>query len=136
MSTHGYVEYDENSLAVRPLAELQTLRLSDASQDVRGWELHDRGGRRVGLVADLLVDIDRLRSDGLLVSVADGDRAGALVVVPLDGLAPDLAGRRLMPGAGMAPIALRYQSTTRYAVWAAVAVAIIAFAVWILGSLG
>jgi multidrug transporter EmrE-like cation transporter len=36
----------------------------------------------------------------------------------------------------MAAIAVRYVSTTRYAIWGAIAVAIIALAGWILGFFG
>lgn len=134
MSTNGFLEYDRNSVAVRPLAELQMLRLIDSARDVRGWEVHGQDGRRLGTVADLLVDIDRLRADTLLVSLAGCDRADTMVVVPLDGLAPERGShRRLVPGEGMAPIALRYQSTTRYAIRGAIGLAIIALAAWILG---
>ena len=137
MSTNEFLEYDTNSVAVRPLAELPMLMLADRARDVRGWEVHDRDGRRLGRVADLLVDIDRLRADALLVSLVGEDRSGDLVVVPLQGLAPETGGdRRLVPGDGMAAIAVRYVSTTRYAIWGAIAVAIIALAGWILGFFG
>jgi sporulation protein YlmC with PRC-barrel domain len=133
MSTNEFLEYDKNSMAVRPLAELPMLRLVDGARDVRGWEVLARDGRRLGTVADVLVDIDRLRADTLLVSLA-GDGAGATVVVPLAGLSAEHGGhRRLVSGEGMPPIAVHYQSTTRYAIWAAIAVAIIALAGWILG---
>lgn len=134
MSTNGFPAYDTNSMVVRPLAELPTLRVADGARDVRGWEVRGHDGRRLGTVADLLVDIDRLRADTLLVSLAEGDRAGALVVVPLTGLSPAPGTtRRLVPGEGMPPIGLRYQSTTRYAIWVAIAVVITALAGWVLG---
>jgi sporulation protein YlmC with PRC-barrel domain len=134
MSTNRFPAYDPNSMVVRPLTELPTLRVDDEARDVRGWEVRGHDGGRLGRVADLLVDIDRLRADTLLVSLAEGDRAGAMVVVPLHGLSPEPgSNRRLVPGEGMPPIALRYQSTTRYAIWVAVAVVIIALAGWGLG---
>ena len=137
MSANEFLEYDNDSVAVRPLAELPMLMVADRARDVRGWEVHDRDGRRLGTVADLLVDIDRLRADALLVSLVGGDRSGALVVVPLQGLAPERGGyRRLIPGDGVSPIVVRYQSTTRYAVWAGIALATIALAGWILGFFG
>jgi hypothetical protein len=137
MSTNGFFEYDNNSLAVRRLAELPMLRLADRTRDVRGWHVYGREGRQLGTVADLLVDIDRLKAETLLVSLADGDRAGTMVVVPLQSLAPGHGGqRRLVPGGGMPPIALQYQSTTRYAMWLAIAVAIMALAGWMLGFYG
>ena len=134
MSSNGFLVYDTNSIVVRPLAELPTLRVADGARDVRGWEVRGHDGRRLGTVADLLVDIDRLRADTLLVSLASGDGAGAMVVVPLHGLSLEHgSNRRLVPGEGMPPIGLRYQSTTRYAIWVAIAVAIIALAGWVLG---
>ena len=134
MSTKGFLAYDTNSMVVRPLTELPTLRVADRARDVRGWEVRGHDGRRLGTVTDLLVDIDRLRAETLLVSLDGGDRAGAMVVVPLHGFSPERgSNRRLVPGEGMPPIGLRYQSTTRYAVWVAIAVVIIALAGWVLG---
>ena len=136
MITNGFLEYDKSSLAVRPLAELPTLRLVDSARDVRGWEVRARDGRPLGTVVDLLVDIDRLRADTLLVSVADAGRDDALIIVPLQALAPERGGaHRLMLGEGMAPIALRYESTTRYALGGAIVVALLVLAAWILGFL-
>ena len=134
MSANGFLAYDRNSIAVRPLTELPTLRVADRARDVRGWEVRGRDGRRLGTVADLLVDIERLKADALLVSLSGGDRAGAMVVVPLHGLSPEHgSNRRLVPGEGMPPIGLRYQSTTRYVIWVAIAVVIIVLAGWALG---
>mgnify|MGYP003575137766 CR=1 FL=1 len=134
MSTNGLPAYDKNSMVVRPLTELPTLRVADQARDVRGWEVRSHDGRRLGTVADLLVDIDELRADTLLVSLAGGDRAGAMVVVSLQSLSPEHgSNRRLVPGEGMPPIGLRYQSTTRYPIWVAIAVAVVALGGWILG---
>jgi hypothetical protein len=134
MSTNDFRAYDTNSMVVRPLTELPTLRVADRARDVRGWDVLGPDGRRLGIVADLLVDIDQLRADTLLVSLAGGDRAGAIVVVPLHGLTPEHGSkRRLVPGEGMPPIVLRYQSTTRYTVLVAIALVIIALAGWVLG---
>ena len=134
MSTNGFHAYDKNSMVVRPLTELPTLRVADRARDVRGWEVRSHDGRRLGTVADLLVDIDRLRADTLLVSLAGSDRAGAMVVVSLNGLSPEHgSNRRLVPGEGMPPIDLRYTSTTHYAIWVAIAVVIIGLAGWALG---
>lgn len=134
MSTNEFLAYDANSMVVRPLAELPTLRVAARARDVRGWDVRGHDGRRLGTVADLLVDIDRLRADTLLVSLAGGDRAGAMVVVPLHGLSPEHGSNRLLvPGEGMPPIGIRYQSTTRYTIWVAIAVVTIALAGWVLG---
>ena len=134
MSTNGFPEYDANSIVVRPLTELPTLRLVDQARDVRGWQVRGHDGRRLGTVADLLVDIDRLEADTLLVSLAGGDRAGTMVVVPVHDVSPEPGNSlRLVPGEGMPPFGLRYQSTTRYAVWVAIAVVIVSLAGWVLG---
>jgi sporulation protein YlmC with PRC-barrel domain len=136
MGTKGFLAYDQDSLVARPLAELPTLRLAAGAQDVRGWDIHAHDGRRLGNVVDLLVDIDRLRAETLLVSLVGRDHAGALVVVRLDSLSADGTHRRLVPGEGMPPIAVRYQSTTRYSIWVAIAVAVVALAGWMLGFFG
>ena len=102
MSTNEFLAYDRNSMVVRPLTELPTLRVADPAHDVRGWEVRGHDGHRLGTVADLLVNIDQLSADTLLVSLVGGERADTMVVVPLDGLSPDHGGhRRLVPGDGM-----------------------------------
>ena len=134
MSTGGFLAYDKDSFVARPLTELPMLRLADQARDVRGWEIYGQDGHRLGTVVDLLVDIDRLRADALLVSPAGSDDAGAMLVVPLRSLSPDCGSpRRMVPGEGMPPIAIRYQSTTRYALWVAIVAAMLALAGWMLG---
>ena len=134
MSTNDFPAYDTDSLVVRPLSDLATLRLADRARDLRGWEVLGRDGDRIGTVADLLVNVDRLTADTLLVSLADVDRVGAMVVVPLHGLSREHGStRRLVAGEGIAPIDLRYQSTTRYAGWVAIVVVILALAGWSFG---
>jgi hypothetical protein len=134
MSTGGFRAYDKDSFVARPLTELPMLRLADQARDVRGWEIDGQDGHRLGTVVDLLVDIDRLSADALLISPAGSDDADAMLVVPLHGLSPDRSSpRRMVPGEGMPPIAIRYQSTTRYALWGAIAAAVIALAGWMLG---
>jgi sporulation protein YlmC with PRC-barrel domain len=133
MSANEFPGYDRNSTSVRPLTEVPALRVADPERDVRGWDVLDRDGRRLGTVADLLVDIDRLRADTLLVSLTSADPESAMVVVPLHGLSSEQGShRRLVPGEGMPPIGVRYQSTTRYAIWVAMALGIIALAWWVL----
>jgi sporulation protein YlmC with PRC-barrel domain len=134
MSSGGFRAYDKDSFVARPLTELPMLRLADQARDVRGWEIDDQDGHRLGTVVDLLVDIDRLSADALLISPAGSDDADAMLVVPLHSLSPDRGSpRRMVPGEGMPPIAIRYQSTTRYALWGAIAAAVIALAGWMLG---
>jgi hypothetical protein len=132
-----FVEYDDESPALRPLAEVPALRLVHSHRDVRGWEIHGQDGRPLGRVVDLLVDVDALQAKALLVSRAGERGDGSRAVVRLQALAPeDRAHRRLTPGAGMEPIALRYQSTTRFTLWAAIVIVIVAFAAWMMGVFG
>ena len=134
MTSGGFLAYDKDSVDARPLTELPMLRLADQARDVRGWEIYGQDGHPLGTVVDLLVDIDRLSADALLVSPARSDDAGAMLVVPLHSLSPDRGSpRRMVPGEGMPPIAIRYQSTTRYALWVAIVAALIALAGWMLG---
>ena len=137
MSTDPFIEYEGNSSALRPLGELPTLRLVDAERDVRGWEIRAQDGQLLGAVADILIDVDRLEANSLLVSLAGGHHQGRPGVVPLRALAPeDRTRRRLTLGDGMAPIRVRYQSTTRLALWAAIAIAIVTLAWWVMGAFG
>ena len=134
MAPNGFLEYDSDSMVERPLTELPTLRIADPARDVRGWEVRSHDGSRLGTVTDLLVDIDRLTANALLVAPAGSDRAGAMVVVHLHALSQEPgSNRRLVSGTGMPPIGLRYESTTRYSIWVAIAVVIVAVAAWVLG---
>ena len=114
---------------VRPLFELPALRLADGARDVRGWEVQDTAGEVLGLVTDLLADPDRLVSEFLLVS---GKAVPGDAIVPVSRM--EVRGSHLVPGRGLEPIPLRYQSTTRLTLWAAAAVAVLVL-LWVLWSL-
>ena len=129
-------EADDTGVDVRPFADLPTLRLVEPARDVRGWEIHERDGRPLGTVVDLLVDVDRLEARKLLVALSGPPDPGGTTTVQVDRLAPeDTTARRLTLGHGMAPIALGYQSTTRLAVWATIGTAILALIGWMTGLL-
>ena len=113
---------------LRPLADLPALRLADGARDVRGWEVRDAGGEVLGLVTDLLADPDRLVSEFLVVS--DKAMSGE-AIVPVDKM--EIRASHLVPGSGLAPIALRYQSTTRLTLWAA-GVAALLVLIWVIWS--
>ena len=113
---------------LRPLADLPALRLADGSGDVRGWEVQDAGGETLGLVTDLLADPDRLVSEFLLVS--DKESSGE-AIVPLDRM--EIRGSNLVPGSGLAPIPLAYQSTTHLTLWTAAAAALFVL-IWVIWS--
>lgn len=112
---------------VRPLAELPALRLADGARDVRGWELRDTGGELLGVVTDLLADPDGLVSEFLVVS----DDVSAETIVPLASM--EIRGSHLVPGSGLEPIRLQYQSTTHLTLWALAAAALIVL-IWVVWS--
>lgn len=112
---------------VRPLADLPALRLADGAQDLRGWELRDTAGELLGVVTDLLADPDRLVSEFLVVS----DDVSAESIVPVARM--EIRGSHLVPGSGIEPIPLRYQSTTHMTLWAAAAAALVVL-IWVIWS--
>ena len=112
---------------VRPLAELPALRLPDGERDFRGWELRDTGGELLGVVTDLLADPDRLVSEFLVVS----DDVSAETIVPVARM--EIRGSHLVPGSGLEPIRLHYQSTTHLTLWAAAAAALLVL-IWVIWS--
>ena len=107
-------------------------------------KLEDQQGHLLHLekkYADGISELRKLRAledeNARLKRLVRGGRAGATVVIPIDGLSAEHGShRRLVSGEGMPPIAVRYQSTTRYAIWVAIAVGIVALAGWILGFFG
>lgn len=113
---------------LRPLADLPALRLADGARDVRGWEVRGARGELLGVVADLLADPDRLVSEFLVVS-DDGSSESIVAVAGLE-----IRGSQLVPGSGLEPIRLQYQSTTHLTLWAVAATALVVL-VWIIWSL-
>ena len=112
---------------VRPLGDLPALRLADGARDLRGWELRDPGGELLGVVTDLLADPDRLVSEFLVVS----DDVSAESIVPVARM--EIRGPHLVPGSGIEPIPLRYQSTTHLTLWAAAGAALLVL-IWVIWS--
>jgi hypothetical protein len=110
---------------VRPLGDLPALRLPDGERDVRGWELRGTDGELLGVVTDLLADPDRLVSEFLVVS----DDVSAESIVPVARL--EIRGSHLVPGSGLEPIRLQYQSTTHLTVWAAAATVLVVL-IWVI----
>ena len=134
MSRNTSLEFDDRSIAVRPLAELPTLRLVERARDVRGWKVSAQDGRTLGTVVDFLVDVDKLQANKLLVSFPDGGEHETVRVLSVDEVAPeDRTHRSLTAGHGMAPIAVRYQSTAKLTLWAAIGVALMALVAWLSG---
>ena len=114
---------------LRPLVDLPALRLAEGARDLRGFEVHDADSERVGVVTDVLADPDRLVAEFLLVS--DAASSGELIV-PVSRM--EIRGAHLVPGSGLEPIPLRYQSTTRLTLWAAAGAALVLL-IWIIWSL-
>lgn len=113
---------------LRPLVELPALRPADEARDLRGWEVRDTGGDVLGLVTDLLADPDRLVSEFLVVSTKASSGES---IVPLDQM--EIQRSHLVPGGGLAPIPLRYQSTTHLTLWAAAAATLLVL-IWVIWS--
>src|SRR5688500_18827862 len=73
---------------VAPLSELyDEYEVADGYPEVRGWDVRDAGGRSIGYVCDLLVDLEAMRVRYLDVELepefggADADRR---VLIPLE----------------------------------------------------
>ena len=49
------------------LSETKDWVLEDKDQDLRGWEVRDAKGQRIGAVGDMIVDTDRLRIDTVVL---------------------------------------------------------------------
>ena len=118
---------DGHASHLRPLADLPALRLADGARDVRGWEVQNADGEVVGVVTDLLADPDRLMAELLLVS----DAASGESIVPISRM--QVRGSHLVPGGGLEPIPLRYQSTVRLTLWTAAAAALLVL-IWVIWS--
>ena len=115
---------------LRPLADLPALRLAEGARDLRGLAVYDAAdGEQVGVVTDLLADPDRLAAEFLLVSDA---AASSRSIVPVSRM--EIRGSHLIPGSGLEPIPLRYQSTMRLTLWAA-AGATVVVVIWVIWSL-
>ncbi|MFN2564204.1 MAG: DUF2382 domain-containing protein [Gemmatimonadaceae bacterium] len=76
---------------VVPLSELSDFEVADGHPDVRGWEVKERGGRKVGDVHELLIDTGEMRVRYLDVELdtefaAGGDRH---VLIPVGSVTLD-----------------------------------------------
>lgn len=54
-------ELDDAPSRVAPLSELDELEIADGYPEIRGWDLRDAGGRSIGYVYDLLIDVEAMR---------------------------------------------------------------------------
>lgn len=121
--------------ALRALADLPALVVADVRGDLRGCEILAADGRTLGLVTDLLVDMDRLVAEFVIVARGGGAAAqagaGEEVVVPLSALAR-VSERGLARGPGLPPIPLRYRSTVALTLRVAAVVALLLALAWVL----
>ncbi len=135
----------EDTSRYRPLAELPALALESGSVDVRGWPVMTAAAERVGVVQDLLVDVDHLRAEYLVVDPDRQTVAGLspteLAVVPIASARLDRVTRQVLiaerPVADAPPavpyIRVRYRSTN-HITWMAAALAAAALGLaWLLG---
>ena len=116
---------------LRPLVEFPALRLAEGAQDLRGKEVRSVKGELLGTVSDLLADPDRLVAEFLTVATAAAPERE--VIVPLSGL--EKSGAHLVPGRGLEPIVLRYQSTLRLTLYTSAFSAALLLLIWIIWSL-
>ena len=58
------------------LKELDNYQVADGSEDIRGWEVHTRDGRKIGKVDELIIDTSALRARYIEVKV-DKDVSGS-----------------------------------------------------------
>ena len=127
----------------QPLRELPALVVSPDSVDVRGWTAVTAAAERIGIVTDLLVDVESLRAEYLIIDPDRETLAGLseteLAVVPVETARIDRTGRQVIISGvqGLAPeIHVRYRSTTHLA-WAAVAIgAVLVWLAWLLDLFG
>ena len=70
----------DDGVRIAPLSRMSDFEVADGYVDVRGWEVSSSGGRDVGKVRDLLVDLDDMRTRYIEVrlhpAVAAAVRAG------------------------------------------------------------
>ncbi len=66
-----------------PLSEAPDFQVSPGDPDVRGWQVHGAGGGRVGVVDDIIVDIDAGRVRYLRVRLDDAGESDELVLIPV-----------------------------------------------------
>ena len=88
-------------------------------------------GELLGIVSDLLADPDRLVAEFLTVATANATERE--VIVPLSKLA--LYDAHLVPGGGLDPIVLRYQSTLRLTLYTSAVSTAFLLLIWIIWSL-
>jgi len=90
--------------------------------------VQDTAGEVLGIVTDLLADPDRLVSEFLVVSTK---ASSGEAIVPVDRM--EIRGSHVIPGSGLEPIPLRYQSTTHLTLWAVAAAAFLV-SIWVIWS--
>ena len=54
-------------MATAPLSKLDDYQLVNKEQDIRGWQVQDPAGRRIGTVEELMVDTDAERVATIVV---------------------------------------------------------------------
>jgi photosynthetic reaction center H subunit len=77
---------------VIPLSEVDDFEVADGYPEIRGWDVRDSGGRSIGYVYDLLVDIEALRVRYLDVELEPefaGSDLDQRVLIPLESVGLD-----------------------------------------------
>lgn len=71
-------------MAIKRLTELRDYEVARGNPDIRGWTVHDRDGRRVGIVEDLTVDTEACRVQEALVDLHGHDYMIPIAEITLD----------------------------------------------------
>jgi hypothetical protein len=67
-------------MAVTPLSHLQDWQLADEHQDIRGWRLVDTRGTVLGIIQQMMVNMDAERVDSVRTETGELYPVGALEI--------------------------------------------------------
>jgi photosynthetic reaction center H subunit len=73
----------EDRTRLVPLSEAPDFQVSQGDPDVRGWLVHGAEGSPVGVVDDIIVDLDAERVRYLCVRLDDAGESDELVLIPV-----------------------------------------------------
>jgi uncharacterized protein (TIGR02271 family) len=85
-------ELGETPSRILPLSEVDDFEVADGYPEIRGWDVRDSGGRSIGYVYDLLVDVEALSVRYLDVELDPefaGTDADRRVLIPVESVGLD-----------------------------------------------
>ena len=65
------IEPNEDGVRIAPLGGLDDFEVAQGYPDVRGWKVQSSDGQEVGMVHELLIDVDNLRTRYLDVRLSN-----------------------------------------------------------------